>query len=710
MPERPEASTYRRTHFYKPETWTKSNSWFNKNIFELKTGRSVNVDACIMETTDGDDNQGYPITLTAYRENDNRNDTIEDVSFTRLKIKNTPGFASVCSDCNKTFDGSNGGEVQRVRFEAIVLDNQENTTRTGQGRFILLQTLGTRSLPIDRLSFNRITAPLNYSGGLAAFMMFDIHADRRMTNFSFTNVVGNSVGDQIHSGLGSGSAALDINTTGGYRWAGNVLAGIINQPPKDDGSNTYLANRDMIGFVNLMGGNGGDYRLLPGSPHVNKGTGGSRPGADIDGIEAATQGVVSGAGWLTPPASPSNLTLTGTPGTGVTLNWTNNSTNESGFGIVRRYGFKAPTSKATVIPQSGISTHTLQPFAARCGGKLFFSVYAFNAAGKSALSNEVGIDIPCMGKWVNLANSNETATTIGHDGGASNGHAESGQALRYGDGSFEFTVTQTGNYWGAGLNSGVKATSYDGLEYAFAMRGTSSAEILEANNYRGEVVVQVGDVLKVAVESGKVNYYRIRGSTSLLVYTNETPALAYPLVANPVFLSTDSSIKDGLLMGTWSNNFTWADMAGCFVTDTTIGHNGGVTNGHAESLEALSSGDGSFEFTVVQTGDYWGAGLNSGAKATNYAGLDYAFVLRGTTSAEVLESETYRAEIPVQVNDILRVAIESGQVNYYRIRGGVATHVYTNPSPTLTYPLKANPVFLSSTSAIKNGFVAGFGN
>ena len=615
LTQRPEAITYRRTHFYKPDSWTLSESWWNKNVFELKTGRSVNVDSCIMETTDADNNQGYPITLTAYRDTDGRNDAILDVSFTRLKIKNTPGFLSVCNDCGQ-LGGPSGGEVQRVRFEDIVLDNQENSTRQGAGIFIKLETQGASAGPIDRLSFNRITAPLNYvdrnGADVWAFLKVFIDANAKMTNFSFTNVVGNSVGYQIFSSGGFGSVGLTNSTSSGYTWAGNVIAGITNSPPDGD-NNEYPTNRNEIGFVNLNGGVGGDYRLSASSEYKNRGTNNSRPGADIDAVEEATQGVISGE-W-----------------------------------------------------KQGVA-------------------------------------------WTSLSGSTLSGTTIGHDGGPADGHAESTRSLPHGDGSFAFTVMQTGNYWGAGLNSGAKAVNYAGLEYGLVLRGTTNAEVLESGTYRWEFPVQVNDVLKIAVESGKVNYYRIRGGSALLVYTNETPTLAYPLRANAIFLSTNSSIKDGLLSGAWADNVNWTSLSGSSINGTTIGHNGGESDGHAESSQSLPSGDGSFEFTVMQTGNYWGAGLNSGAKATSYAGLEYAFALRGTTNAEVLESGIYRTEIAVQANDILKVEIASGQVKYYRIRGGTTTHVYTNPSPALSYPLRANAIFLSTNSSIKDGFAAGFGN
>jgi hypothetical protein len=46
-----------------------------------------------------------------------------------------------------------------------------------------------------------------------------------------------------------------------------------------------------VGFVNFNDGNGGDYHLLPNNPYKGKASDGSDPGADIDALNAAIQGV-----------------------------------------------------------------------------------------------------------------------------------------------------------------------------------------------------------------------------------------------------------------------------------------------------------------------------------------------------------------------------------------------------------------------------------
>jgi hypothetical protein len=46
-----------------------------------------------------------------------------------------------------------------------------------------------------------------------------------------------------------------------------------------------------VGFVNYNNGNGGDYHLQASSPYKGKASDGTDPGADIDAVNAAIQGV-----------------------------------------------------------------------------------------------------------------------------------------------------------------------------------------------------------------------------------------------------------------------------------------------------------------------------------------------------------------------------------------------------------------------------------
>jgi len=162
--------------------------------------------------------------------------------------------------------------------------------------------------------------------------------------------------------------------------------------------------------------------------------------------------------------------------------------------------------------------------------------------------------------------------------------------------------------------------------------------------------------------------------------------------------------------GVCSQNVAWINLTNCGLSGTLLSHNGvSGAEASAESSQTLLSGDGSFEFTVMQSGNFWGAGLNSGSKALTFNDMEFSFGVKGG-NAELLESGTYRGEIPIAANDILKVAIESGQIKYYRIRGNTETLFYTNTSPTISYPLSANAILLSTNSSIKDGSAKRFSN
>jgi hypothetical protein len=78
-----------------------------------------------------------------------------------------------------------------------------------------------------------------------------------------------------------------------YVFHANVL---INSPQgfppaKWPTGNMFPATIGDVGFVNYNGGNGGDYHLLPNSSYKGKGSDGHDPGADIDAVNTAIQGV-----------------------------------------------------------------------------------------------------------------------------------------------------------------------------------------------------------------------------------------------------------------------------------------------------------------------------------------------------------------------------------------------------------------------------------
>ena len=86
---------------------------------------------------------------------------------------------------------------------------------------------------------------------------------------------------------------------------------------------------------------------------------------------------------VTPPAAPSNLTASGTTTTSTNLHWTDNSSNESGFGI-----YMSVNGGSYIHLGDVAANQTSEPITEMTPGTLYsFKVDAFNAVGRSAMSN-----------------------------------------------------------------------------------------------------------------------------------------------------------------------------------------------------------------------------------------------------------------------------------------------------------------------------------
>jgi fibronectin type 3 domain-containing protein len=97
---------------------------------------------------------------------------------------------------------------------------------------------------------------------------------------------------------------------------------------------------------------------------------------------------------LAPPAAPSNLTATATSKTSVVLSWHDNSSNESGFYVLRSSnGGKSWTQIAQVGPAVTAYTDT----AVSQRKTYSYRVYAFNSGGASAYSNVATVAMPQFG-------------------------------------------------------------------------------------------------------------------------------------------------------------------------------------------------------------------------------------------------------------------------------------------------------------------------
>ncbi len=143
--------------------------------------------------------------------------------------------------------------------------------------------------------------------------------------------------------------------------------------------------------------------------------------------------------------------------------------------------------------------------------------------------------------WTNLVNvaaSGNSITKSGGCGGCADAGANSQQTIASGDGYLEFTVSEIDTLRFIGFSTGSSGTSPDGIAAGLRLQG-GRAEVRERGTYRSEAAVTTGDVLRISVGTGSVQYSK----NGAVFYTSPAQP-AYPLMINTSLLDLGSTIKN----------------------------------------------------------------------------------------------------------------------------------------------------------------------
>lgn len=281
----------RQNHFYKPLSWRvgdptyEGTHWTIKNLFELKNADRVWVQGNIFENNWSDAQPGFAVLFTPRTEAGSCPwITVQNVTFEQNIIRHTgSGFNISGMDNNYSTIHTN-----RIILRNNLIEDLNGNTWGGDGR--TLQVLGgVHHLTVDHNTF------INHLGGTF------INADGpNFPNENFiylNNIASNAVYGLHGSGKGIGKPALNFYFPGA-EFKHNVLTdgkasngGTIANYPE---GNYFPGPMKDIGFQAFNMGIGGDYRLLTGSTFSGAGSDGMDIGADIEGLQLATAGVLSG--------------------------------------------------------------------------------------------------------------------------------------------------------------------------------------------------------------------------------------------------------------------------------------------------------------------------------------------------------------------------------------------------------------------------------
>jgi len=264
----------RRNHFYKPLSW--QGVWNMKNHFEVKSGQRILVEANVFENSWVGGQAGWSIVLKSVNQDGGHNSAAaRDITIRHNIIRNVNGGFDLIG-----FQALSGGTVAEHLSRVTIVNNVVYELRRGAGG------VNGRLFKISTGSPSDIY--ISHNTAFPAHSLMTLWEGVRVSGLVLSdNIFGHGDYGLFGNGVGEGRAALTAYAPGASV-VGNVFIG-SNQSNYPAG-NFYPSSENEVGFVAFSSGN---YRLTAGSPYKGQATDGTDPGANLDVIEAATQGVVN---------------------------------------------------------------------------------------------------------------------------------------------------------------------------------------------------------------------------------------------------------------------------------------------------------------------------------------------------------------------------------------------------------------------------------
>lgn len=277
--------TITRNHFYKPPTWNTvggshdGNTRVLKNLLELKSGVRVLIEGNVFQNYWCATGQKFPLKFKSTT-NGSLDPAIEvsNVTVRKNYLKNCVSFV----DC---FDREDPNDVITLSKRFSIHDNVVDGIGNPATPQAMVQVCSIRTSFV--WIFNNTMIPHASATGYS--LISGDTSEAPFTDMLFQNNIGPRLSNGYRNGgLAEGTVALT-------RWPScvanyNTLIGNPNLAAYP--ANTYkTASVATAGFVNA---GAGDYHLSGGSPLLGTGLSGTNPGADIDAVNAAIAGVVTG--------------------------------------------------------------------------------------------------------------------------------------------------------------------------------------------------------------------------------------------------------------------------------------------------------------------------------------------------------------------------------------------------------------------------------
>ncbi|MEW5918900.1 MAG: hypothetical protein AB1762_21030, partial [Gemmatimonadota bacterium] len=250
-----------RNYLTRPAEWR--GTWTVKNLFELKNAQRVLVEGNVMQNNWADAQIGFAVVMGS-ADSGYPWCIVQDVTFQYNYIDNSAGGFQL-------FDHyGTAHEMRRITIRHNLLTNIGLPNLGMNGRMYQLQGR------IDDLAIE------NNTGFAPKIFITFGDGQQPMSRFSFRNNIGGEADYPVHGGRANGAQAMAVYTTAGSRFERNII--VTRVPPRVlPPNNTYVPARLAIGLNDGAAGLGA-FKLSRESSYFGSGTGGSMPGADIDGL------------------------------------------------------------------------------------------------------------------------------------------------------------------------------------------------------------------------------------------------------------------------------------------------------------------------------------------------------------------------------------------------------------------------------------------
>jgi hypothetical protein len=309
--------TIRRNYLFKPLTWMPGQPGFVggvnnnpqkcantpgycpfivKNLFELKNAERLLFEGNVLENSwPGFSQRGSSIALQVMSEGGNANATVADITIRYNRAAHTANGITIKAP------PSNASAQPKLLAHISIHDDlfddigpayNNGTTNAVQVAFQIGRC--PSCAPLHDIKVDHVTMVVQRPQN---FMILGAPLSDPIAHFIFTNNVVSVPGKQAITGTGPKAPCAYSGSTNAQRWehctvngvfAHNVLIGATGDWPRE---NFLVRDLDEAGFVKPNGGRGGNYRLVTSGPHKRVAADGKDPGADIDAVQRATQGV-----------------------------------------------------------------------------------------------------------------------------------------------------------------------------------------------------------------------------------------------------------------------------------------------------------------------------------------------------------------------------------------------------------------------------------